>query len=252
MYKVLEIIPEKRSTYIKYRKKVQCTDCGTIKISTDSRKELPKCMVCYTTKRQQEIVGKTIGTFQILSYHGKGKNESALYNTKCIVCSKKAVKRKDCIKRETICRGCHGNNVKPKISSPRNAMFYHYRNGAKVRNFEFLLTGEEFDTLIKNSCYYCGSKPSIHKSDLRYNKTKEIFIRNGIDRKDSSKGYTMENVVTCCKMCNKMKMAYHIDDWLSQVAKIYKNIIECSTTIPEGSTSKWMEMESISNKEMVI
>ena len=252
MYKILEIIPEKRSTYIKYYKKVQCTECGTIKISTDSRKELPKCIVCHTTEKQQEIVGKTIGTFKVLSYQGRGKNDAFLYNTKCIVCNKEAIKRKDCIKQETICRGCSGNNVKPTIKAPRNVLLGVYKTNAKNRGYEFSITEAEFDVLINSNCHYCGIEPSVHKSEIKYNKTDIEFLRNGIDRKDSMIGYTKENTVACCAMCNRMKMAFHIDPWLKQIARIYKNIIECSTTIPEGSTSKWMEMESISNKEMMI
>jgi hypothetical protein len=238
MYKILEIIPERRSTYIKYNKRVQCAQCGTIKISTDSRKELPKCIVCHTTEKQQEIVGKTIGTFLVLSYYGRGKNDAFLYNTKCTVCNKEAIKRKDCIKQETICRGCSGNNVKPTIKAPRNVLLGVYKTNAKLRNYEFTITESEFDILINSKCYYCGAIPSIHKSEMRYNKTKVEFLRNGIDRKDSSKGYTSENSVTCCAMCNRMKMAFHIDEWLIQITRIYKNIIECSTTIPQGSTLK--------------
>ncbi len=35
----------------------------------------------------------------------------------------------------------------------------------------------------------------------------EEYIYNGIDRLDSSKGYTLENCVPCCEEINVMKMA---------------------------------------------
>jgi hypothetical protein len=37
------------------------------------------------------------------------------------------------------------------------------------------------------------------------NGSRGIYTYNGIDRVDNSKGYTPENTVPCCKICNKIK-----------------------------------------------
>lgn len=58
---------------------------------------------------------------------------------------------------------------------------------------DFELTKEQFYNLISQPCYYCGDKE------------KEF---NGIDRIDSQKGYIIDNCVTCCEYCNKMKLDY--------------------------------------------
>ena len=59
----------------------------------------------------------------------------------------------------------------------------------------------------------------------------------GIDRKDNNKGYTNDNCVPCCGFCNKMKMDHSIDEFYSQIIRIYNNLPkESSTTIPKGST----------------
>lgn len=62
---------------------------------------------------------------------------------------------------------------------------------AKKRSIQVELTMEEFSVVTSADCFYCwGSLP---------------FAGYGLDRKDSSGGYTLENVVPCCKICNRIK-----------------------------------------------
>lgn len=45
---------------------------------------------------------------------------------------------------------------------------------------------------------------------------------NGVDRKDNSIGYTIDNCVTACKLCNYAKKAMSYDnfiDWLDRITK---------------------------------
>jgi hypothetical protein len=85
--------------------------------------------------------------------------------------------------------------------------------------FKFNLTLEQFDTILFNNCHYCGSAPSI--------KTKSgKLLRNGIDRIDPFKNYTESNCVPSCWMCNRMKWQWSTDEFLAQVAKIYKHLIQ--------------------------
>ena len=51
-------------------------------------------------------------------------------------------------------------------------------------------------------------------------KDRNEFFHIGIDRKDSSLGYTEKNCVPCCKKCNWMKRDLSITDWLGQMKKI--------------------------------
>ena len=62
---------------------------------------------------------------------------------------------------------------------------------------------------------------------------------NGIDRKDSTKGYSIDNCVPCCPMCNKMKQTFTEEEFLNQIAKIYNKLIsQGSETISKESTSQ--------------
>ena len=64
-----------------------------------------------------------------------------------------------------------------------------------------------------------------------------MFLRVGIDRKDSSKGYTLENCVSCCDICNRMKMQMSENTFLNRIEQIYNySVLKRSQTIPIGST----------------
>ena len=98
-----------------------------------------------------------------------------------------------------------------------NKLFLYYRAGAKKRDLGWRLTRKEFTLLIEQRCRYCGTdlsnKQRINGATLRY---------NGIDRLDSSKGYTLDNVAPCCKICNIAKQQASVDEFLFWVEKVYK------------------------------
>lgn len=68
---------------------------------------------------------------------------------------------------------------------------------------------------------------------------------NGIDRKDSSKGYTIDNCVPCCTECNTMKSDLPLDVFYNRIDKIYK--FHCSQTI-EKHESEPSRVESSDSK----
>jgi hypothetical protein len=49
-----------------------------------------------------------------------------------------------------------------------------------------------------------------------------IYYYNGLDRIDSSKGYTRDNVEPCCVICNTMKWTLSKKDFLKHIALILK------------------------------
>lgn len=64
------------------------------------------------------------------------------------------------------------------------------------------LSYEDVERLIQQPCFYCGTINSNHKVTKN---CKEGYDHNGIDRTDSSRGYFIDNVVPCCKICNRAK-----------------------------------------------
>jgi len=84
----------------------------------------------------------------------------------------------------------------------RNDILLGYKNNAKRDGRIWAITDELFDTLTSLPCHYCGQSPTNKASKREWNGD---FIYNGLDRKDSSKGYLFDNVVPCCKFCQKAK-----------------------------------------------
>ena len=107
--------------------------------------------------------------------------------------------------------GCYRNDIQailgprhalPKDRAGLNAVLNRYKQGARARGYEFLLTDDEFDKLTQMSCYYCGTPPSqifFRKGSL------EKYTYSGVDRVDNTKGYTHDNCVSCCDECNYAK-----------------------------------------------
>jgi len=82
-----------------------------------------------------------------------------------------------------------------------------YKSSAKQRGIGFNLTKEEFSSYWQLPCEYCG----------------RAITTIGLDRVDSSVGYTMDNIVSCCTICNKMKLAMTKEEWLDNMLTILKH-----------------------------
>ena len=91
-------------------------------------------------------------------------------------------------------------------------VFRAYVQGAIRRDIDFTLTTREVYTLMSKPCHYCGLLP--------YNQTLEL-VYNGIDRVRADGSYTINNVVACCKLCNRMKSALTIEDFLNHISLIH-------------------------------
>lgn len=89
-----------------------------------------------------------------------------------------------------------------------------YRTNANSHGRNFDLTLKEFDNITKQSCYYCGE----------FNGVFQGVPFSGIDRVDSNKGYTQDNVVPCCGVCNRMKGDLPQNDWIKHIQKILNNL----------------------------
>jgi hypothetical protein len=81
----------------------------------------------------------------------------------------------------------------PERSARRR--FTESRNKAiKRRKLTWTITFEEYVSLIQMPCYYCN-----------YEIGDPVKRSCGLDRVDSSRGYEIDNVVSCCYACNTMK-----------------------------------------------
>lgn len=133
--------------------------------------------------------------------------------------------------------GCirKSNRIKPAGQSAKIKLFGMCRSNARNRDLEFLLTKEEHFYIISQPCSYCGAEPIKYNPYLRKNGTicalhlkdhnmidRAWILANTIDRVDNNKGYFLDNCVTACWPCNKMKVDSPVTDFLDQVLKIAK------------------------------
>lgn len=91
-----------------------------------------------------------------------------------------------------------------KYSKSISGKYQSYKNGATKRGYSFDLSEEEFSTFWNKPCYYCGTD----------------IDTVGIDRIDSSVGYSINNCRSCCFLCNRMKSDLEESLWLQHIKKI--------------------------------
>jgi hypothetical protein len=98
---------------------------------------------------------------------------------------------------------------------------YKYNADRRWRTYSFDLPFEEFLRIIVLPCHYCGTEAK----EINYKNKKNIVIKlNGIDRVNNNKGYTVNNVVPCCKKCNWMKGKDSTEDFLAHLNLILKHL----------------------------
>ncbi len=115
----------------------------------------------------------------------------------------------------------HGYSL-PKGEAAFNKLFLVYKRNAKRYKRDFELSKEEFRELTKQNCFYCGTEPIIGYNADRRSHGKYLY--NGVDRYDNSKGYTVDNAVPCCKICNTMKSNLDVDAFRNHIKKIYNKL----------------------------
>lgn len=115
---------------------------------------------------------------------------------------------------------------KPGVVGLRG-LYCRYRYLAKKKNKCFRLSLAQFKALTSSACTYCECEPKqispgSHSRDYASTKTHGNYKFNGIDRKNSNKGYTKENCVPCCKWCNSAKNVMTEKEFSQHIQKLYK------------------------------
>lgn len=109
----------------------------------------------------------------------------------------------------------------PEGAAARNRLLKEYQSAAEKRGLIWDLSEEDFDYLIKSDCHYCGIKPNAEFTVMRSGKrVPSGLIYNGIDRVENNTGYKKDNVVPCCKLCNRAKSVLSYDDFVSMCSRV--------------------------------
>lgn len=149
-------------------------------------------------------------------------------------------------------------NENPIIHQERNALYQATREGtynqisrnAHTRGYIIDMTKEEVMNMTDLSCFYCDDKTTE-------------FRRNALDRLDNSKGYTRDNSVSCCGLCNMMKGCLDALTFVERCSQIsfvnggsgfeceyWTNIKECSySKYKRKSEKEWNRIFELTKEE---
>lgn len=161
-------------------KRVRCEECNSI--FTTRTKEKTICPTCLRFKKWDLA---------------KCEKETRI----CLLCKKEyKIPKVNVNHKSRYCLDCENLRstdpkmlVKRKQAQLRDRLrlqknrFSHSQKQAIARNKEWNITEEQYNDIISKSCFYCGAENKSHV---------------GLDRIDNTKGYTIDNVLSCCGRCN--------------------------------------------------
>lgn len=102
---------------------------------------------------------------------------------------------------------------------PLSLLYSSCRLGALRRELEFSLTREDVNSLWEKQggkCYYSGL-------DMNQTWNKKHPQQVSMDRLDTKKGYTLENVVLCCQALNYAKNSFSLEVFQEFLEKLKKH-----------------------------
>lgn len=171
-----------------------------------------------------ESIGKTFNQMTVLRFEGYSstpdKSKVPMVKCRCTCGNEKIVSLWDIRAGKT--KTCGSNHVTyvDRTKPAFNNLYNHtYKSRALKSGLEFEIDVEAFRSLTQEYCHYCGSPPN-NTMKRKTGKHVSVLKYNGLDRIDSTRGYTLENVVPCCGICNHAKhtMSYHdFTNWLTTV-----------------------------------
>lgn len=188
-----------------------------------------------------DIVGEKFGEWTVVEKAGYNKHKALLWRVSCS-CGSIALRTKNNLKHSNSC-GCKtkermslARRGKPSTArkaygvSTFNMLRRRYVNRAKEKDIEYSLSDNFLKDTFKKDCMYCGSPP---KSVMRTKETYGEYVYNGLDRIDSSQGYTEDNVVACCTRCNQMKNDMSVPEFFKKIGEVYARWISGGTFLQD-------------------
>lgn len=157
-------------------------------------------------------------------------NCSSMWLCKCDCGNIKKAVGTNLVHNRTLSCGCY---KKPRKNTKNGLtrLYSQYKTSAKSRNLDFNLTLVEFESLTVKNCDYCSTEPKLRNTYLtlsgklisavtQHRIDNSWFKLNGLDRIDSSSGYSLQNCVPCCEVCNWMKSNMTREEFLQHIKKI--------------------------------
>jgi hypothetical protein len=159
------------------------------------------------------LVGSVFGRLTVLRVSETRRTGGILLSCLCSCGRSTEVPAKALRAGVRVSCGCFKGTKLPGHTGAINELFHALKKNAATRELGVSLTRAEFENLILRPCVYCGDT-----GGSKFRNTGLIW--NGIDREDSSLGYTTDNCVTCCKTCNYAKRRMTRDEFFAWVKRV--------------------------------
>ena len=191
-------------------------------------------------KRKKRTIikpGDVFGRLTVVKFIGL-QNSHRTFQIRCDCGTIKTAKGTHMVSGATRSCGCLHTEIRSKLPGLRGykKFFNQYKANARNREMCFELTFEKFIEITGKNCFYCNKKPKKYNPYLKEDgsiRDKGMSImginrawiyRNGIDRKDNSLGYIVENSLPCCFDCNGMKTDMSFEEFILHIRSIVTNL----------------------------
>lgn len=192
-----------------------------------------------------EMEGKHYNNWKVLS-HIETVDKIPYYQCLCLGCNElykvdgrnvRSGRSKECVKcaiDTTRQKNIGTTRTKRSIEELKAVYLKRQIKAAAIkREYEFVLTPEQVWELSQQNCTYCNTPPEIKTSNIFIGHgfsekilARGVFPWNGIDRADNSKGYTIDNCVPCCQICNRAKKDMKLEDFAAWALRLAEHIMK--------------------------
>lgn len=174
-----------------------------------------------------DLTGRRYGKLLVIQFAGMKPSKDARWLCKCDCGNEMTVDTRELNRGNTASCGCSRRKPRdPDIPqrAARNRVLRSYKGTcARSRGHCWELADEDFDRLMSQDCYYCGQPPSlVTRSQGRYEGGE--FVHGSLDRVDNNLGYTLENTVACCVICNHAKKDMSVDEFMAWIARLTERL----------------------------
>jgi hypothetical protein len=167
----------------------------------------------------KDLTGQTFGKWRVLSLAPKtGHGHYTVWLCECS-CSKKTIRPvSTTLLREKPALGCGCGRI--RTCAPYRHIYDYFSKACLARSKVNSISFEQFLEFTKiTSCHYCGSRIEWTEFRRPHGKHSARIGPYNLDCKDNSIGYTVDNVVVCCKRCNYAKGIWFTYDEFVEIGK---------------------------------
>ena len=188
----------------------------------------------FIATNENDLTGKTFGFLRVISKGGLNKFNQVLWKCYCDQalggCGNSiSMQRSGLYKSKYPSCGCATSDLirGHKLKAPFMYVYNGLKRSIERRNKNGIsdITYEKYLEFTKiKQCTYCGD--SINWQPNTNTLGKKSQHGHWLDRKDNTKGYYLDNVVVCCRICNRTKTNEYSYDEMLIIGKAIKQVKE--------------------------